>query len=58
MLRLFIIGLLFYFGYKILTGLTGISDSKKQKVQGSRKGNPPLDLGNHEVEDADFEDID
>lgn len=57
MIRLIFLGFLFYFAYKILTYVMGFFASpEKQEVKGQGK-KPPLDLGNADVEDADFEDI-
>lgn len=56
LLRLLFYGLLFYFAYKIITRLFS-GEEKKTQVKGSKKGRPPLDLSNEDVEDADFEDL-
>lgn len=55
--RLLIWGALFYFAFKLMSSFLRVLEDKKSKVRGSRKGNPPLDLSNNDVEDADFEDI-
>ncbi|MFQ5768897.1 MAG: hypothetical protein ACE5HX_00065 [bacterium] len=56
LIRLLLYGLLFYFAYKIVNSFLRGFD-KKAEVKGSRKGNPPIDLKNQDVEDADFEEI-
>jgi hypothetical protein len=56
LLRLLFYGLLFYFAYKIIRNIfSGVE--KKAQVKGNRKGRPPLDLKDEDVEDADFEDL-
>ena len=57
MFRLIFFGFLFYFAYKFLSGVFRLlRPTDKQEVKGkSRK--PPLDLGNADVEDADFKDV-
>ncbi|MFQ5822437.1 MAG: hypothetical protein ACE5JB_00085 [bacterium] len=54
--RLLLYGLLFYFAYKIVSYLFS-GGEKKIDVKGSRKGHPPLDLHNEDVEDANFEEL-
>lgn len=56
LLRLILYGLLFYFAYKIVSKLFS-SENKKIEVKGTKKGHPPLDLRNEDVEDADFEEM-
>ena len=57
MFRLILFGFLFYFAYKLLSGVFRLfSTNDKQEVKGESK-KPPLDLGNADVEDADFKDV-
>ncbi|MCH7680862.1 hypothetical protein IID10_16105 [candidate division KSB1 bacterium] len=57
MFRLIFLGFLLYFAYKLLSGVFRfLTPTQKQKVKGKSK-KPPLDLGNADVEDADFKDI-
>lgn len=57
MFRLIFWGFLFYFGYKFIANVFRVSGNRKTEVKGARKGKSSLDLRNHDVEDADFEDI-
>ena len=55
--RLIFLGFLFYFAYKLLSGVFRLfTPSDKQEVKGKSK-KPPLDLGNADVEDVDFKDV-
>lgn len=55
--RLIFLGFLLYFAYKLLSGIFRMfTPEEKQKVKGKSK-KPPLDLGNADVEDADFKDV-
>jgi hypothetical protein len=55
--RLIFLGFLLYFAYKLLSGvLRLLTPTDKQEVKGKSK-KPPLDLGNADVEDADFKDV-
>lgn len=56
LIRLIIWGLILYLAYKLVTSILSLSDNSKNKVKGRQK-NKPLDLSNHDVEDADYEDI-
>ncbi len=57
MFRLIFLGFLLYFAYKLLSGvLRLLTPTDKQEVKGKSK-KPPLDLGNADVEDADFKDV-
>lgn len=56
LLRLLLYGLLFYFAYKVISNLFS-GEKKKTQIRGNKKGRPPLDLSNEDVEDADFEDL-
>jgi hypothetical protein len=56
MFRLLMYGLLFYLTYKIVR-LFGSHGRKKEEVQGQSQ-NKPLDLGDADVQDARFKDID
>ena len=60
MFRLIFLGFLLYFAYKLLSGVfrlfTPRDKQDKQEVKGKSK-KPPLDLGNADVEDVDFKDI-
>ncbi|NIR51160.1 hypothetical protein GWO43_21350 [candidate division KSB1 bacterium] len=56
--RLIVLGFLFYLAFKLISGFFRLFEGeKKQNVEGKSRGNPPLDLNDHDVEDADFEDI-
>ncbi|MCG8604067.1 hypothetical protein MJD09_03590 [bacterium] len=54
--RLLLFGLLFYMGYRIVTNLLK-APNPKSEVRGKKK-TKPIDLSKHDVEDADFEDLD
>lgn len=54
--RLIVYGLLFYFVYKIVKNFI-YGKEKKIEVKGTKKGNPPLNLREDDVEDADFEEL-
>ncbi len=55
--RLIFLGFLFYFAYKLLSGVFRLfTPGYKQEVKGKSK-KPPLDLGNADVEDVDFKDV-
>ena len=56
MFRLLFFGLLFYLGYKIVNNLLKAPE-RRGEVKGEQR-TKPIDLGKHDVEDADFEDID
>jgi len=55
--RLIFLGFLFYFAYKLLSRVFRLFTTRdKQEIKGKSK-KPPLDLGNADVEDVDFKDI-
>lgn len=56
LLRLILWGILFYLAYKIVSNLLRPGE-RKSEVRGQKSRNSSLDLSNHDVEDADFEDI-
>ncbi len=56
MFRLLFFGLLFYLGYKVVNNLLKAPE-RRGEVKGEQR-TKPIDLGKHDVEDADFEDID
>ncbi len=57
MLRLIFLGFLLYFAFKLLSRVFGFfTPNEKQEVKGKTK-KPPLDLGDADVEDADFKDV-
>ncbi len=58
MLRLLLLGLFLYLVFKVLGAVVKqILTNPQPKVRGEKKGNPPLNLDDYDVEDADFEEI-
>jgi len=58
MFRLLLLGIFFYLLFKVLGALVKqILTEPQPKVRGEKKGNPPLNLDDYDVEDADFEEI-
>ncbi|MFQ5648786.1 MAG: hypothetical protein ACE5IY_02480 [bacterium] len=57
LLRLILIAILFYWGIKLFRGILRLFGSEREQVDGKPKGKGPLDLSQHDVEDADFEEI-
>ena len=55
--RLLFWGILFYFLYKIFSGVMRLFTGESNQVKGKKKGNPPIDLSKHDVDDADYEDV-
>ncbi len=57
--RLLLLGLLLYLGMKLVQGFMKSFEAKQHppKVRGTPKGKPPLNLDEHDVEDADYEDL-
>jgi len=55
MFKLFLYFLIFYFGYRVLSGAFK-SPSKKVNV-GGRSRSKPLDLTDQDVEDADYKEL-
>lgn len=58
LLRLILLGLLFYWGIKLISGIVKLFRQDQGKVEGKPQKKKPLDLSQHDVEDADFEEID
>lgn len=56
LLRLIFYGFLFYFVYKFVKNFIK-GKEPKTKVKGKRKGNPPLNLRDEDIEDADYEEL-
>jgi hypothetical protein len=56
LLRLIFYGFLFYFVYKFVKNFIQ-GKGQKTKVKGKRKGNPPLNLRDEDIEDADYEEL-
>jgi hypothetical protein len=56
MLKMLLYGILFYLAYKVFRNL-GAPSRKKEEVQGEAE-NKPLDLGDADIQDARFKDID
>lgn len=56
LLRLIIYGLLFYFVYKFVKNFMK-GKEERTEVKGNRKGNPPLNLREEDIEDADYEEL-
>ena len=50
-------GILFYFLYKIFNSVMRLFTSDSNQIKGKKKGNPPIDLSKHDVDDADYEDV-
>ncbi|NQT27705.1 hypothetical protein HQ585_20280 [candidate division KSB1 bacterium] len=57
MFRILLTGLVVYFGYQFIKGFFSSSPKKESSVKGKPK-NPPLDLRDADVEDAQFEELD
>ena len=57
LLKLFLIILIIYFGWKTIKDFLNPSQ-KKTEVKGSARKSKPLDFSNYDIEDADFEEID
>ena len=57
LIRLLFYSLLAYFAYKVVTNFVKSFD-KKAEIKGTPKNKSTFNLNNHDVEDADFEEID
>lgn len=57
LIRLILFGLLIYFAFKMINHFLN-PPHKRTEIKGNRRGKPPLDLTNKDVEDADYEDLD
>ena len=55
---LLLIAIIAYWGAKLLRKLLAPPSQHSQNVGGASQNEPPLDLSNQDIEDADFEEID